>query len=158
MIAVGTEGFFNSTQGAIGTSDDWAYNGADGVDSEHLVQLPNVDFGTFHLYPDWWSKTVGWATNFTIAHANLQHKVGKPIISEEYGWLLEENRRAWLGVNSTIGREEAIGAWQEAGLEHKLAADMYWCVYLLTKWANCTLTGSLGNWELMASVSAIVQM
>lgn len=126
LIGTGTEGFFNSTQGTIGTSDDWAYNGADGIDSEGLLRLPNVDFGTMHLYPDWWSKTVDWATNFTIAHANLQHKVKKPVISEEYGWLLEEDRQAWLGKNSTYTREQAIGAWQKAVLDNKMAGDMYW--------------------------------
>lgn len=120
MIAVGSEGFFN------GTSDDWAYNGNDGVDSEGLLRLRNIDLGTLHLYPDWWSKTVEWGTNFTIAHANLQHKVGKPVISEEYGWLVEADREAWLGVTSNITRTQAIGAWQNAVITHKLAGDMYW--------------------------------
>jgi len=120
MIAVGSEGFFN------GTSDDWAYNGADGVDSESLLRLHNIDLGTFHLYPDWWSKTVQWGTNFTIAHANLQHKVGKPVIGEEYGWLLEADREAWLGVTSNITRVQAIGAWQTAIINHGIAGDMYW--------------------------------
>jgi mannan endo-1,4-beta-mannosidase len=120
MIATGTEGFF------AGTSDDWAYNGADGIDSEALIKLPNIDFGTFHLYPDWWSKEVSWATNFTIAHAKLQHKVKKPVVSEEYGWLLDEDRQAWLGRSSNITREEAIGAWQKAAIDNKLAGDMYW--------------------------------
>jgi mannan endo-1,4-beta-mannosidase len=120
MVTVGTEGFFN------GVSDDWAYNGTDGVDSETLLKLDNVDFGTFHLYPDWWSKTVEWATNFTIAHTNLQHKLHKPVISEEYGWLLDADRQAWLGRSSNITRQEAIGAWQQANIDHKLAGDMYW--------------------------------
>jgi mannan endo-1,4-beta-mannosidase len=120
LVATGTEGFFN------GTSEDWAYNGADGVDSETLLKIHDIDFGTFHLYPDWWSKTVEWATNFTIAHANLQHKIKKPVVSEEYGWLRDEDRQAWLGRSSNITREEAIGAWQEAGYQHKLAGDMYW--------------------------------
>ena len=120
MVAVGTEGFFN------GTSDDWAYSGADGVDSESLLKLKDVDFGTFHLYPDWWSKTVEWGTNFTIAHAKLQHKVKKPVISEEYGWLLDVDRQAWLGRSSNITREEAIGAWQKAVLQNGIAGDMYW--------------------------------
>lgn len=130
MIAVGSEGFFN------GTSDDWAYNGNDGVDSEGLLRLRNIDLGTLHLYPDWWSKTVEWGTNFTIAHANLQHKVGKPVISEEYGWLVEADREAWLGVTSNITRTQAIGAWQNAVITHKLAGDMYWSVVLHVLWSQ----------------------
>jgi mannan endo-1,4-beta-mannosidase len=120
MISVGSEGYFNKN------SDDWAYNGADGIDSEALLKLSNIDFGTFHLYPDWWSKTVEWATQFTIDNAKLQHKLRKPVVSEEYGWLLDEDRQAWLGRSSNVTREEAIGAWQQAAVDHKLAGDMYW--------------------------------
>lgn len=120
MVASGTEGFFD------GDSDDWAYNGADGIDSEAIIRLPNIDFGTFHLYPDWWSKTPEWATNFTIAHAALQRRAWKPVVSEEYGWLRDDDRQAWLGRSSNVTRLEAIGAWQQAVLDYRIAGDMYW--------------------------------
>ncbi|KAG8848677.1 hypothetical protein FRB91_010595 [Serendipita sp. 411] len=94
--------------------------------NEGILRLPNIDFGTFHLYPDWWSKTPEWGTNFTIAHAKLQNKVRKPVISEEYGWLLDSDRQAWLGRSSNVTRNEAIGAWQAAAIKYKIAGDMYW--------------------------------
>jgi mannan endo-1,4-beta-mannosidase len=46
MVSVGDEGFFNQPG-----SSDWIYNGSEGVDFDALLALPNIDFGTFHLYP-----------------------------------------------------------------------------------------------------------
>lgn len=43
MVSPGVEGFFNHPN-----STDWAYNGADGVDFDALLKLPNIDYGTFH--------------------------------------------------------------------------------------------------------------
>ena len=50
LVTLGDEGFFNDPND---TSGDWAYNGADGVDFVANLRLRNLDFGTFHLYPDW---------------------------------------------------------------------------------------------------------
>ncbi len=44
FIAVGSEGFFNRKG-----SDDWAYNGYSGVAWERLIELPDVNYGTFRL-------------------------------------------------------------------------------------------------------------
>jgi mannan endo-1,4-beta-mannosidase len=49
LVAVGDEGFFNHT----GTYD-YVYDGGAGVDFDANLKLPNIDFGTFHLYPEAW--------------------------------------------------------------------------------------------------------
>ena len=46
LIGVGDEGFFNE----LGR-EDWAYNGTNGADTEALVKLDTIDFGTYHTYP-----------------------------------------------------------------------------------------------------------
>ncbi|MGL4381896.1 MAG: glycoside hydrolase 5 family protein [Vibrio sp.] len=51
LIALGSEGFFNH-KGA----DDWTYNGNEGVDWDRIITLPNINYGTFHLYPEHWGK------------------------------------------------------------------------------------------------------
>jgi mannan endo-1,4-beta-mannosidase len=48
LVTSGDEGFFNNPG-----NEDWAYNGADGLDFVANLRLRNIDFGTFHLYPDW---------------------------------------------------------------------------------------------------------
>ncbi|KZS88181.1 glycoside hydrolase [Sistotremastrum niveocremeum HHB9708] len=121
LVTLGDEGFFNEPG-----NSDWAYGGGDGIDFVANLKLKNLDFGTFHLYPDWWSKTVPWATQFVIDHATAQQQVGKPVIMEEYGWLSVAGREQNLGTTSNYTRVEAVGAWQEAALEHKLAGDLFW--------------------------------
>jgi mannan endo-1,4-beta-mannosidase len=81
MVTAGDEGFFNDANPA--DPSDWAYTGADGVDFVANLKLKNIDFGTFHLYPDWWSKSVEWATAFVQRHAKEQENIGKPVVMEE---------------------------------------------------------------------------
>ncbi|KZV96024.1 glycoside hydrolase [Exidia glandulosa HHB12029] len=123
MVVVGSEGFFS----VPGGSDDWAYSGADGVDSEALLRLKTIDAGTFHLYPDWWSKDpLTWAPDFIAAHGTLQRKVGKPVIMEEYGWMTPEARLSSLGIVSNVTRLQALGLWQDTSIAQRLAGDQYW--------------------------------
>lgn len=80
LVTVGSEGQFNDP-----ASSDGFYNGGDGDDFAAQIALPDVDFGTFHTYPDWWSKTVQWANQWIIDHATAAKKAGKPVLHEEYG-------------------------------------------------------------------------
>ncbi|KAL2793010.1 glycoside hydrolase superfamily [Aspergillus keveii] len=119
LVTWGGEGGFNYE------SDDWAYNGSDGGDFEEELRLRNVDFGVFHSYPDWWSKTVQWTDQWIRDHARVARKVGKPVVHEEYGWLTDEGRWNNLGLVSNITRLEAVGGWQKISLKEKMP-DMYW--------------------------------
>lgn len=51
LVTLGDEGFFLDPSN---TDGDWAYTGADGVDFVSNLKLKHLDFGTFHLYPDWY--------------------------------------------------------------------------------------------------------
>ncbi|KAF6793824.1 mannan endo-1,4-beta-mannosidase C [Colletotrichum sojae] len=119
LVTWGGEGGFNIE------SDDWAYNGADGSDFDHELALPNIDFGTFHSYPDWWSKTVEWTEQWIRDHAASGRAVGKPVVHEEYGWLTPDKRLEYLGIVDDTPREEVLGKWQAISLEEEMP-DMYW--------------------------------
>ncbi|KAI8664606.1 Mannan endo-1,4-beta-mannosidase [Fusarium keratoplasticum] len=119
LVTWGGEGGFNRE------SDDWAYNGSDGGDFDHEIALPNIDFGVFHTYPDWWSKTVSWSNQWIIDHAKSGAKVGKPVVHEEYGWLTPEARKEYLDTTRPETRLEVIGKWQKIQVETKMP-DMYW--------------------------------
>lgn len=80
LITWGGEGGFNDP-----SNEDWAYNGSDGGDFDATIALQNIDFGVFHTYPDWWSKTVEWANQWIRDHAASGRKAGKPVVHEEYG-------------------------------------------------------------------------
>jgi mannan endo-1,4-beta-mannosidase len=119
LVTWGGEGGFNIV------SDDWAYNGADGGDFDHELSLKNIDFGTFHSYPDWWSKTVGWTDQWIKDHAASGRKAKKPVVHEEYGWLTPDKRMEYLSKTANATRLEAVGGWQAISVEEKMS-DMYW--------------------------------
>ncbi|KEZ42499.1 putative mannan endo-1,4-beta-mannosidase C [Scedosporium apiospermum] len=119
LVTWGGEGGFNVE------SDDWAYNGADGGDFDHEISLKNIDFGVFHSYPDWWSKTVEWTNQWIHDHAESARKAGKPVVHEEYGWMTPEARQETLGQTRNETRLEVVGGWQEISVEEKVP-DMYW--------------------------------
>ncbi|KIA75873.1 Mannan endo-1,4-beta-mannosidase C [Aspergillus ustus] len=120
LVTWGGEGQFN-----IEGDEDWAYNGADGGDFEAELRLRNVDFGVFHSYPDWWSKTVEWTDKWIVDHAKAGRKVGKPVVHEEYGWLTDAGRLSNLGTVSNTTRLEAVGGWQKISLKEKMP-DLFW--------------------------------
>lgn len=120
LVTTGSEGGFN-----IAGNLDGFYNGYDGGDFDAELKLKNVDFGTFHSYPDWWSKTVDWTTQWIHDHAASARKVGKPVVHEEYGWLTAAKRLEYLGRVDNTSRVEVLSKWQNASLEEKMS-DMYW--------------------------------
>ncbi|KAI1210087.1 glycoside hydrolase family 5 protein [Annulohypoxylon truncatum] len=119
LVTWGGEGGFNRA------SDDWAYNGADGGDFDANLALPNVDFGVFHTYPDWWTKTVAWTDQWIRDHAAAAREAGKPVVHEEYGWMTPEVREQNGIPASNATRVEVEGGWQKIMLEEGMA-DMYW--------------------------------
>lgn len=119
LVTWGGEGEFKRD------SDDWAYSSADGGDFDHEIGLKNIDFGTFHSYPDWWSKTVDWTTQWICDHADAARAAGKPVIHEEYGWLTPEARLKYTGKEDNRTRLEVEGLWQKASLGEKMS-DMFW--------------------------------
>jgi mannan endo-1,4-beta-mannosidase len=121
LVTWGGEGGFNRP-----SSDDWAYNGSDGGDFDHELALDTIDFGVFHSYPDWWSKTVAWTNQWIKDHAESGRRANKPVVHEEYGWLTPEARLEYLGRVENATRVEVLGGWQKIAVEEKLAGSMYW--------------------------------
>jgi mannan endo-1,4-beta-mannosidase len=80
MLSVGDEGFLARNNGA-----DWPYNAADGVDHEAMTKVANIDYGTYHLYPNGWGETADWGTQWIKDHQAAADAYGKPVILEEFG-------------------------------------------------------------------------
>ena len=89
LVAVGDEGFYGKNRGDVPCPrNQWWCSGQSG-DWLSLIALPEVDFGTIHMYPDSfymreWSMGVedavarGWIQNHTFQAATF----GKPVIME----------------------------------------------------------------------------
>ena len=93
LLAVGDEGFF----------------GKHGVDCDALLQVPDIDFGTFHLYPQAWKQRdpLSFGLRWIEQHLWLRRKMqGEPMLLEEYG--------------ITVGgrRDFIHGQWLKTILEH----------------------------------------
>jgi Cellulose binding domain/Cellulase (glycosyl hydrolase family 5) len=80
LVAVGDEGFLD-----YGNGSDYMYTGSAGVDDQQLAALPNIDYVTYHMYPQGWNETYAWATTWIQNHILLANSVGKPAVMEEFG-------------------------------------------------------------------------
>ncbi len=115
MVAVGDEGFFD-----IEGNWDYPYSGAEGVDFERLLQIQDIDFGTFHMYPDHWGKDAQWGSQWIRDHAQMADTYDKPVVCEEFGWKNKQNRQdvftEWIGVMDSV-RLAGYNFWMLAARE-----------------------------------------
>ncbi len=115
LVCVGDEGFYHQP-----TNSDWTMNGSQGVDWLRLLQLPGIDFGTLHLYPDSWGETSNWSANWIAQHIHDSHALGKPVVLEEYGFLNQTERDGiysqWTQIVTTNGGNGDV-VWMLAGLQ-----------------------------------------
>jgi hypothetical protein len=101
LIAVGDEGFYSRGSGGQ------LYNGSHGTDFDAFLALPNIDFGTYHMYPEHW-KDANWGEAWIDDHLESGSVAGKPVLLEEYGLqnaALRNSRYAsWLDrINASGG-------------------------------------------------------
>ncbi|MBN2343675.1 MAG: cellulase family glycosylhydrolase [Deltaproteobacteria bacterium] len=132
MVAFGDEGFIN------GDFSHWAYSAQDGVDHEALCAVKDIDYCTFHLYPDNWGTGLRFTHRWIEEHMEIAHRLGKPTVLEEYGtmvkrdkedmkeikWGWERRRMAyenWLGMFRNLGGHGAMN-WMLAGYDDYLKA------------------------------------
>ena len=127
LVSVGDEGFLDED------GEHWAYRANDGVDHAALTALPNVDFGTFHLYPDDWQTPSGFGERWIVDHARIARRLGKPTVLEEYG-------------RKVARREGTLGDIVQ-GLPERLAQYRSWNELLLRQ------TGASLSWMLAAGDS-----
>ncbi len=109
LVAIGDEGFFNRINGTGA-----AYNGSSGLDFEENLKIPTVDFGTYHLYPDWWKTTPEWGVQYIKDHINTGKAIGKPVILEEFGW------------QNDASKEKVYGMWLDTIYKENGAGWLFW--------------------------------
>lgn len=119
LIAVGDEGFFSRNRESF-------YNGDDGVDHDALLALPEVDYGTFHLYPETWGTGLGWGGRWIVDHLEAARKAGKPSVLEEYGVVVERDAKTDAILQFGDRRERAYELWNELMLRQGGAGSMFW--------------------------------
>ncbi|KAH8717052.1 glycoside hydrolase superfamily [Phaeosphaeriaceae sp. PMI808] len=111
MIAIGDEGF------GMGGSLLYPYTHLEGIEWESNLALPNISFGTFHMYPAQWVVFNSFGDGWIKAHAKICQKLNKPCMLEEYG---VTNKGDHCPVES---------GWQKTSLSLKdtgMASDLFW--------------------------------
>lgn len=121
MVAMGDEGFLD------GGGNDWAYQASFGIDNERLTALPNIDFGTYHLYPDHWGTGHRWGNDWIRAHIEVGRRVNKPMVLEEYGiHIRRKEENSGPIVHGWERREVAYKNWNNLVLHRGGQGSMFW--------------------------------
>ncbi|OUM68451.1 family 5 glycoside hydrolase, partial [Piromyces sp. E2] len=120
MVTIGDEGFGLPKPDAYSYTP-YPYSGDGGIlDAyERNIALPNIDFGTFHLYTKDWGlpgNDIDSGTYWINAHGDVANKVGKPIIFEEYG------------IREKEDRSKVYGAWHNACINKGIDAALFWMI------------------------------
>lgn len=94
-------------------ANNYPYQGGEGVDFKANLAIPDIDFGTFHMYPEPWKETDEWGNTYIQEHADVARAAGKPVIMEEYG--------------TTRGdRVKTLQKWQQTVINGAVAGDTFW--------------------------------
>jgi mannan endo-1,4-beta-mannosidase len=90
--------------------------GDEGHITEPFLQIPEIDFGTFHLYPEAWKKRdpIAFGLRWIAQHLEAGRNVGKPMLLEEYG------------ITSKTDRNRIYSTWLRAIEEQDGAGDLAW--------------------------------
>ena len=118
LLSVGDEGQFASGSGHL-------YDGRYGVDCEAFLQVPDIDFGTFHMYPEAWNQPdpVQFGIQWIEQHLSAGRKAGKPMLLEEYGMTVGAD-----GQSSILTRNFVYRYWLQAVSSERGAGDLAWMI------------------------------
>ena len=109
LVGVGDEGFLRRAG-----SPDWTYDGSQGADFEAFMDIPTIDFGAFHLYPETWGKETDFGDYWIKDHIDCCARADKPALLEEYG------------LKDRTARDSAYQSWLDAIYNLGGAADLFW--------------------------------
>ncbi|KAH9944067.1 glycoside hydrolase [Epithele typhae] len=129
LITTGGEGHFFWKDPETYWSDhtlvsDYNYNGQAGEDFDHDLLLPNIDFGTYHIYPQTWYPELDfpgsnwtaedWGLDWIQQHVHSANKANKPVVLEEFGVTGLQNKTVvypkW--VQRALDTHHGIMPWQ----------------------------------------------
>ncbi|MEK7571989.1 MAG: PA14 domain-containing protein [Patescibacteria group bacterium] len=101
LVGVGDEGFY-CIAGATDTTEDCSEG-----DSLKYGSLPQIDYLSFHLYPDKWDKSEAWGTSWIKTHLQGAKIIDKPVMLGEFGHSVPEGRtelyKGWLELFTRDG-------------------------------------------------------
>lgn len=121
LLALGDEGFFYKK----GSGD--LYDGSHGVDWEANLAVTDIDFGTYHFYPQDWghAKDLDFATRWITDHYVAAARLNKPAIMEEFGLNFDSNQ-----VPTAQERNQWFARWLDTIRDTQTAGSLLWMLGL----------------------------
>lgn len=120
LIALGDEGFYSGKESEAydGQSKD-SYNGSQGISYDDIIKLKNINFGTYHLYPEGWGATDVaqlWGEKWISDHINTSTAANKPCVCEEFG----------INAQNGQNRELIYSDWCQKIYDLNGAGGLFW--------------------------------
>ncbi len=117
LVGTGEEGYDVATAGysplAAYNGQSWLFDGTKGLAWADNTADPNIDFGSIHLYPEFWNLPASAGSTWIADHTRIARALGKPLLLGEFG--ASQNRAAtfetWLATARAEGTAGAL-AWQ----------------------------------------------
>ncbi|KIL69743.1 glycoside hydrolase family 5 protein [Amanita muscaria Koide BX008] len=92
-----------------------AFNGVTGVDSEDILSIPQIGFGSYQLFPDQFNyglvepngphtfnESLAVGLDWISRQAQASARTGKPIVNTGFGLVTQNNSQVFVPFNSTI--------------------------------------------------------
>jgi hypothetical protein len=143
LVADGGEGFDDAPELYPGLSSPYAVRGDEGASYHRLVDLPNIDLVSYHLYPSKWGLNDDSDVEIWIrVHEALAQQAGKVAYLGEYGIHGDDASRSvtfdrWLTTALTDNRSTGSLVW---GLVYEDRPDYDgFSVYCPAQTETCTV-------------------
>jgi mannan endo-1,4-beta-mannosidase len=123
MVDTGEEGFDTTTTGysslATYNNQSYMFNGGAGVSFSQNTADPNIDFGSAHLYPEYWNFSLAAGSNWIADHILIARGLGKPLVLGEFGV-------SSGAVPAEIDRAAVMKAWLDTFEAHQGGGALVW--------------------------------
>jgi endo-1,4-beta-mannosidase len=115
LIADGGEGFDDVPHLYAGLSNRHSVKGADGCSFHRLVEIPELDMASYHLYPsNWRMNDIADAALYIQRHEEIARDAGKVAYMGEFGKPASDPQRARIFAHWLAAANDSAGAllWQ----------------------------------------------
>ena len=116
LLGMGDEGYLKHA-----STNDNLYDGSHGVDGEAILNFGEVDFGTFHFYPESMNRPPKFLETWIRDHVESGQRANKPMLLEEYGIKLDPK-----AASPVPQRSQIYAGWLETASRLSLAGDLLW--------------------------------
>jgi mannan endo-1,4-beta-mannosidase len=122
LLAVGDEGFYTWE-----TPPNSLYSGGQGLDFDATLAIREIDFGTYHFYPDSMKVPIDFGSAWIRDHVNSGQHANKPVLLEEYGIAIAQPSEPDEYRTATVAeRNGKYSEWLETVYDSRGAGDLLW--------------------------------